>query len=226
MNIVFLVDFDGTVTLKDTCVQMTEEFFKGDCDDRGELLFEGSCRGINELWEKGELTTQECSEYILGKMSFTQEDLEDMLDRTEVDPYFGRFLLKCRERNITVKIVSDGYDFNIRYILDKYGWKDIEFYSNSLHFSGSGAVASFPLQDKVCKKCGNCKLNILKKEKEKGNRVAYVGDGHSDICPAPQARWVFAKGGLLEYCRDKDISCIPFESFKDIIQWMEELTDD
>lgn len=214
MGIIFLVDFDGTITLKDTCVEMTEKFCIGSWEE------------VNSRWERGEISTQECSDYLLGKMSFTKEDLEKMLDGIAVDPYFGEFLEACRSHNAQVKIVSDGYDFNISYILDKFGWNNVEYYGNKLVIDGNSATATFPLQNPDCKKCGNCKLRILKEEKDKGNTVIYIGDGYSDTCVAPEADYLFAKGSLLKYCRERGIPCIPYQDFGDIIKKMEGLVHD
>jgi 2-hydroxy-3-keto-5-methylthiopentenyl-1-phosphate phosphatase len=54
-----------------------------------------------------------------------------------------------------------------------------------------------------------------------GYRIAYVGDGTSDLCPAIEADLVFAKGDLAELCREEAIDFIPFEAFSDVRRGLE-----
>ena len=55
---------------------------------------------INELWEKKEITTEECANRILGMMHATFDDLRKLLDTIEIDEYFKAFLAFCDQRAI------------------------------------------------------------------------------------------------------------------------------
>ena len=53
----------------------------------------------------------------------------------------------------------------------------------------------------------------LKKEYDK---VIYIGDGVSDFCVANKADILYAKSKLSDYCKNKGINYIPYETFKDV----------
>ncbi len=51
-----------------------------------------------------------------------------------------------------------------------------------------------------------------------GHRWAvFIGDGMSDRCAVDTADWVFAKGTLATYCRQRGIQYTPFATFADVI---------
>jgi 2-hydroxy-3-keto-5-methylthiopentenyl-1-phosphate phosphatase len=53
--------------------------------------------------------------------------------------------------------------------------------------------------------------------------VVYVGNGPSDISPAAQAHYVFAREGLLDCCRETNLKCQPFDDLNDIVKGLESL---
>ena len=61
----------------------------------------------------------------------------------------------------------------------------------------------YPWADATCTLCGTCKLLRLFQLRTEGFRMAYVGDGHSDLCPAVEADVVFAKRELAELCAEE-----------------------
>lgn len=203
METIILVDFDGTITKEDTCYKMVKEFAKGGWME------------IEKRWESGEINTEECALQTFELMDMNEESLTNLLDKVEIDDYFKEFLNFCNYKNYKVIIASDGYDFNIRTILNKYNIT-LQFYSNKLYFKDNKVFAEFNTY-KDCDKCGSCKLDILKRYK-KNNTVIFIGDGYSDICVAKYADILYAKEILLEYCKKNNILCRPFKNFKDIIK--------
>lgn len=204
MKKVFLVDFDGTITKVDTVDLMVNKFAKD-----GWQYYE-------ELWEKGEISTEECAIETLKLMKVNERKLLDLLYTIEIDDYFLEFLSFCKAKNYEVVIVSDGYDFNIKAIMDKYGF-NVAFYSNKLWFDMGKIKVDFPYKSNNCNKCGMCKLDVLNKYKSEGYYVTYIGDGYSDICVVEYADEVFAKGILEKYCIENNISYFSFKDFSCII---------
>jgi 2-hydroxy-3-keto-5-methylthiopentenyl-1-phosphate phosphatase len=78
--------------------------------------------------------------------------------------------------------------------------------------------ADFPYQSDHCGACGNCKLDYAERVREKGARIIYIGDGHSDRCASEVADIVFAKDVLAEHCRKQGMPYLPFTDFNDIIR--------
>ena len=56
----------------------------------------------------------------------------------------------------------------------------------------------------------------MEKYKADGYYVVYIGNGLSDRCPSKYADLVFAKGELLDYCREEGVESTQFQNFRDI----------
>jgi 2-hydroxy-3-keto-5-methylthiopentenyl-1-phosphate phosphatase len=54
-----------------------------------------------------------------------------------------------------------------------------------------------------------------------GYRVMYIGDGLSDISPAKQAQHIFARGELLDYCKQAELDYTPFVDLNDVVKGLE-----
>jgi len=116
-----------------------------------------------------------------------------------------------------IVIVSDGLDYYIERMLMRTGLAHIDFYANSLDLHDHTLHVKFPYFDMMdCDSCGNCKTYHMEKYKADGFFVVYVGNGLSDRCPSEYADFVFAKGELLDYCRDKGLESIEFQNFRDV----------
>jgi len=210
MDIVFLVDFDGTITRQDTCVAMVDKFAHEDA------------KKLDELWASGKLTTQQCSEEAFKLMDVTEEDLRQFIQGLEADLSFGDFINYARKEGHQVYIVSDGYDFTIDLVLKKYGW-DVKYFCNHLEFKDGQYVLGFPNTNENCNKCGTCKTDILTRFRPK-HQIIYIGDGYSDRCPVRYADAVFAKNQLLAYCRQEGIPALEYESFSDILDNLKQIS--
>jgi 2-hydroxy-3-keto-5-methylthiopentenyl-1-phosphate phosphatase len=44
----------------------------------------------------------------------------------------------------------------------------------------------------------------------------YIGDGHSDQCPAQYVDFIFAKDDLLRFCEMERITFFPYHNFNDV----------
>ncbi|MDK2919347.1 MAG: 2-hydroxy-3-keto-5-methylthiopentenyl-phosphate phosphatase [Candidatus Petromonas sp.] len=214
MNNIIMVDFDGTITKEDTCVSSLKEFATRDW------------KHIDEKWVAGELSTRQCSIELYKLMDFDEERLKSFLEDIEIDDYFVQFAQLCEEKGIDIYIVSDGFDYNIKTVLAKYGLDYLKQYSNGFRFDEGGNYSlTFPHENKDCGKCGTCKSNIFYNLKSKTDKIIYIGDGYSDRCVASKVDILFAKSYLAEYCDNEGIEYIEYESFKDIIDYLKEFRE-
>ena len=62
----------------------------------------------------------------------------------------------------------------------------------------------------------------MKKMTSHDDHVFFVGDGLSDRYAAAQAHLTFAKGKLLDHCREKNIDHIAYHDFKKVEEWLVE----
>lgn len=211
MKITFFVDFDGTITKRDTCLAMSQTFAVGDWES------------IEDEWAQGLITTAESARRIFKLYDADEERLMELLCTIEIDDFFIPFLEMCRKRGYGVYILSDGYEINIRTIFEKYGISGVPYFANELLISGKDFDIKTTYGSKTCDDCGTCKTELIKKIKPADGLTVYIGDGLSDTCASKETDVVFAKGKLLAYRREHRLPVIPFINFKDIIDWEDSL---
>jgi 2,3-diketo-5-methylthio-1-phosphopentane phosphatase len=206
-----LVDFDGTITQ----------------DDVGALLFDTFSKKesakIVALWLKGEINSKECLEGLCELVRITRSQLKKFVLSRKIDGEFSAFVDLCKRERSRLVILSDGLDFYIKLILEKFGLEKLPFYSNVLRFEDSRLKPEFPYFDRGCGSCGNCKMYHLKNLRGTRQKVVYIGDGLSDRCAMREADLVFAKNDLRKFCVLEGIEHYPFRDFGDVIQMLQNL---
>jgi 2,3-diketo-5-methylthio-1-phosphopentane phosphatase len=208
MKRVFFVDFDGTITKVDVCAAMVEAF-------AGE-----GWREINNLWEKKLLSTRDCANLTFKLFRAGPGEIKGLIETIEIDEYFQEFLAVCRNMGHRVYILSDGYDLCIETFLKRYDL-DVPYYANRLVYN-EGFEIDCPYHNPSCGQCGTCKKGLMSELKGDAGEIVFIGDGYSDTCPAQNADFVYAKGVLYDFCREKGIKVQHYHTFKDIIKGVED----
>jgi 2,3-diketo-5-methylthio-1-phosphopentane phosphatase len=205
-KVAILCDFDGTVAR----------------DDVGNLLFrtfadpKGCCEAVDE-WKQGLITSRDCLEREASLARVSRETLNGFILQRKLDPYFKDFVDFAHRRGMEVVIVSDGLDYYIEKMLVRTGLAHLDFFANALHMTDHSLHVHFPYFDMLdCRSCGNCKTYHMEKYKTQGYYVVYIGNGLSDRCPSKYADLVFAKGDLLDYCRENGVETTEFRNFRDV----------
>ena len=197
-------DFDNTITVADVLDDIIQRFSV----DRDWVKFE-------KLWEKGEIGSKDCLRAQLKSIRVTKQVLIKYLSSVKIDPCTQMLFGLLKENGVAPVILSDSFSFIIRYVLQAHNIRGIPVYANAIRFQKDKIIPSFPYLN-GCQWCAHCKKGQLPVFDKKGRFTIYVGDGHSDLCPAQAADFVFAKGRLLEFFREKNIPCLAFRDFKDI----------
>ena len=232
MDKIILSDFDGTITTKDTLVEILDAFAETDwrAIERSIIKKEfGNRIGLKQ--EFG----------LCDPKKATKEQIEKLLnEQIDIDPCLKPFLEFCKMNNCEFIIISGGFSLCIDTILKKYGLQDLPYYANKLLFphinhslghmlqNPSGTKdryrlnIEYPYSNENCKECGNCKTMHLERYKNMGYYVIYIGDSTTDRCPAKYADLVFAKKQLSEYCFKENIKHIVYETFTDIQGYLSE----
>jgi 2-hydroxy-3-keto-5-methylthiopentenyl-1-phosphate phosphatase len=216
-------DFDGTVTKKDVWVDALGKFIT-DKDKFGKLCVD---------FEKGKITARECIKHELELIdNFNFKTFDSYIEKQELDEYFPEFVEYCRMNKYGITLLSEGLDYYIKFVLDKFGLK-LNYYSNSMviedfsESSGSKIKLSceFPYSDENCTYCGMSKRNILiNNTNDYENEISvFIGDGVSDFCVSNYADIVFAKNTLASYCWKNNITYFEYRNFNDIISKLEKL---
>lgn len=211
----FLIDFDKTITNKDS----TDELVR--------IYNEEEVLKNQKSFQNKEINIREYLTKMLGSLELTEKEFKrDIVKNIKVDVYFVDFLSFLELKEYEYRIVSAATCENINAILE---YNNIfvdknKIYSNNLIFEDNRLKVEFPYE-KNCGFCGICKKSILEKYKDMEYKIIYIGDGSSDICAGEHADILFAKKGygLEKYCIDENIKYYGYESFRDI---MDELKDD
>jgi 2,3-diketo-5-methylthio-1-phosphopentane phosphatase len=200
-----LCDFDGTITNEDIGFKIIQTF-------AGPGWYE-----IEDAYQRGEKGSREALLEIFALTRVEEPTLRRFVeDNFHVDPHFPAFLELCRRRKLPVTVLSDGFDFYIDLMLQKFK-VNVDYQANQLRVVDCGLHAHFPHQSDHCGDCGNCKLDYARRVREGGARIIYIGDGYSDRCVVEAADAVFAKGVLAKYCGQKGIPFYPFDNFGNIL---------
>lgn len=198
-----LCDFDNTISTSDVTDTLLQRF---------------GMPGHEELendWIAGKIGSKECMSGQIALLNASFDELNDCLKQITIDPYFPQFVKTLRLHNIDLHIVSDGLDYAIDAILQRYGLASIPIYANRLVQTGERSwKLEFPYESTNCKKkSGHCKCLHTHQQPGNSRRMIYVGDGASDYCVSHQTDWVLAKSNLIDYCRKNRLQHTPIQNF-------------
>jgi HAD superfamily phosphoserine phosphatase-like hydrolase len=133
----FIVDFDGTVSPRDTVDALLERHA------------DPAWRRIEEDWVSGRLNSRECMQRQLALVTAERATLEEFFDGVAIDPVFAEFV-RCARTFGEVAVVSDGLDYPIRKALQRSGITRLPVFANRLEFQASGLGIAFPHSDMSC----------------------------------------------------------------------------
>lgn len=186
-----VLDWDGTVTVRDSLVQVIHEF--GD----PALLHELEPRvGVD-------LTLHE---EIALEFAAVTAPLEQVVAWVVEHVEVREGLQELAERHRPL-VVSAGFHELIEPVLEREGVR-LEVLANRVEAGANGWRVRFR-DAAACATCGEpCKRGSLA-----GEPYAYVGDGYSDRCAAAAAERVFARDALARHLDDRGF---PYEPFGDL----------
>ena len=203
----FLCDFDGTIAPSDIGAAFARRFSPGGAAESPEFL---------SAWMRGEMGHRELAVAQCALLEVTREEARSFTRTFTLDPDFAPFAVEALARGDAVAVVSEGYDFYVRDLLEREGLSQLPWSANLAHFEGGRMRPEFPELEGACGRCGNCKGAHVRAWRARGFVPVLIGDGLSDRCGALAADRVLARGDLLAWCRAEGIEATPFESFADV----------
>ncbi|MGI8469784.1 MAG: MtnX-like HAD-IB family phosphatase [Pyrinomonadaceae bacterium] len=217
---VLFIDFDGTVSQKDVIDRILEEF----ADERW--------LEIEEQWISGKIGSRECLQKQFALVKTTPAELDEFLATLKLDAGFLPLLRFCSQAKIDVHIISDGFDYYIRRMLEKVVsnrqmLNGIGIWANRLLPAGQNLWrAEFPYFEKICRDgCATCKPKVMKLNNPRGAASIFVGDGLSDRFAARTADVVFAKKKLANFCARENITFVRYENLGEVAARLERAFD-
>jgi 2,3-diketo-5-methylthio-1-phosphopentane phosphatase len=201
----FVVDFDGTLSVHDTVDAMLENFA------------DPSWEEIEQEWLDGHITAVQCMQKQLQMVKADHLTLENFFRSIQLDATFLPFY-KHVSQFAKVAVVSDGLDHAIHVAMKNAAFPELPIYANKLHFVPDGIDMSWPHKNPNCN-AGNgvCKCKVAQDLSGGEKPVILIGDGKSDACLAKSADIVFAKGSLTKYCETNNIPHFKFQTFADVL---------
>jgi 2,3-diketo-5-methylthio-1-phosphopentane phosphatase len=207
-----LVDFDGTACMDDVSEVLLEEF-----GDPGWPLYD-------ELVDRGAMGLREAARHQTAMLAGGREEmLAFALDRCRLDPTFPPFVAWAERSALMVTVVSDGFAFYIRPMLEAAGLGRLGVITNELVFDGGRPQLAHPNGHPECRGCGTCKMLAAVRARERLGPIAFVGEGQSDRYGALYSDVVFAKKDLVVICEADGVPFLPWETFDDVRAALEKM---
>ncbi|MBI4734371.1 MAG: MtnX-like HAD-IB family phosphatase [Rubrobacteridae bacterium] len=206
-KVIVLSDFDGTISTMDVADTIFTVYLGDKWDE------------IDSEWHKGDISMVELYEKCWSLTNIQENELEDFVGKIGIDEYFLEFAHAIKKANVPLCLVSDGFDYYIERIMNKYGLVEYEYHANTLSYERNQLTLGFDNQNPECTQCANCKRFVIDEKRLEFDYVIYIGNGLSDRCAAEHADLVFAKDSLREHCEKTKLAYVAYESFGDVIKY-------
>jgi len=208
------VDFDGTITRKDT----------------GDALFTkfGNTETVKKVIDdllNDRISARDCWLKLCKSVEYIdKQELDEFILQIEIDKSFHEFVNYCEKHGFKLFVLSDGFDYYIDLILKREELDHLKVFSNTLILSENNTLKpAFPYYDSGCTSSANCKRNHIINNSADDEFTVFIGDGNSDKYTVHFCDFIFAKDDLLKYCEKERITFFPFNDFNDVIERMESL---
>jgi 2,3-diketo-5-methylthio-1-phosphopentane phosphatase len=209
-----VVDFDGTACLQDVSEELLVAFGEPGWPE------------FDDAVDRGEMGLREAAKHQSAMLSGSREEmLAYALGHAEIDPTFPPFVAWAEAHGLPLALVSDGFAFYIRPILEAAGLGRVEVVTNELAFDGGRPELRHPNGHPECVGCGTCKMLAVRRFQASQGPVAFVGEGQSDRYGALYADVVFAKLGLVPICEADGVAYRAWETFDDVVAALEALEE-
>ena len=190
----------------------------------GHVIFDAfadpTWRDIDDEWIRGEIPTSERTRRQFALVQATEQEFLKLIERHAIDPAFPSLVADLRAHAVPVQVVSDGFDAYVKPMLARAGLADLPFQSNGLSFSNGAIQLEFPHERPGHDPRGGWKAGPVQALQTQGWRVAYSGDGMSDLAAAHAADLLFARAQLAIHCRRERIAYHAFDDMRDVHDWV------
>lgn len=202
------VDFDGTITLRDTLhVIVDAHGHPGAWDDLGLLL------------RSDRISVEQAMERQFRTVTASHDEVA-LCVRSDagVREGFTDLVAYAADNGHRLVVMSAGFRSVIDLVLGDLGLSHLEVVANDAEFSGEGCRLVWGAhRGEVCPLCNRrCKRHAIR-VRHQGETIVYVGDGLSDSCASQMADVVFARDDLAEHLEGRGVAFTPYDDFHDVI---------
>ena len=215
MKTILISDFDGTISKRD--------FFWYAIDN---LLTKEDITPWQEYLSK-KITHVEALKRIFEKIKIDEKEFHDFVLTLPIEEKFVDTVKLAKSKNIPYYIVSAGAEWYIKLILQELGvYEDVNLISNPSTYSQKDGLVMTPFGEDnpyYSKNLGVSKKKVVENFKNQGYFCVYAGDGKPDFEAAKKSDIIFARGTLLDLCKDERIETLPFDSYQNVYDYIEKV---
>jgi 2-hydroxy-3-keto-5-methylthiopentenyl-1-phosphate phosphatase len=205
----FVSDFDGTITKKDFYHIVIEKYF-----EEGKKLY--------KQWKSEEIKDIDFLSAVFSSINQEEDIIIDDIKSIEIDEGVPDFIKKVQQNNGDFFILSAGTDYYIQHLLDHYGVEGVKVFSNEGYYKDKNVHLNIDSDHPhYSERYGIDKEKVITELKKEYDTVYFAGDSEPDSHPAKAADLTFAFGQLQQLLRDKPLSHIEVDSFKEIDEYLQ-----
>ncbi|MDP4144769.1 MAG: MtnX-like HAD-IB family phosphatase [Bacillota bacterium] len=206
-NFAFVSDFDGTLTEKDFYKMISDDYL-------GEEI-----KTMYKEWKDKKIKDVDYLGYIFKNIGRNEEEIYEDIMKISLDPYAKQFINNIIAAGGDFVVVSAGTSYYINKVFQKHGIKDVEIYSNEGEYRDKGLYFVLNENSEFYSEIyGIDKEKVVKKLKQKYDKIFYAGDSAPDIKPSLIADVAFAKNELVDFLKAENKEFIEFHNFSEIWQ--------
>ena len=208
-----LTDFDDTAAAQNVAELLLHEFGHPTWTD------------VRERFRAGELSLKDYQEETFLRMRADKDAMQSYVRaHANFRPRFAELSAFCRAHSIPMCIISQGLDFYIQALLDGCGLPDMPVFAVATEFDGQGRVCGYRYDFAYpdAPHLGNSKALIVRRFREQGHHVFFMGDGRSDFEAGEVADTVFAHRQMAAMCDEAGIEFAPFTDFGPVLEALQQ----
>ena len=210
-ELLIAVDFDGTITMRDTLHVIVDAHGRPGVWDE-----------LEPALRAGDITVEQAMEQQFATVTAPHDEVIDLvLSHAGTRDGFPELVQFAEDHDHRLVVMSAGFRCVIDEVLDGLGVGHLEVVANDAVFTHDGCTLVWS-EDRgdTCQLCGRkCKRHAIN-ERFDGDRLVYVGDGISDRCASLLADVVFARAQLADWLDEQGVGYIPYGDFHDVLRWL------
>jgi 2,3-diketo-5-methylthio-1-phosphopentane phosphatase len=210
-SLVVVLDFDGTVTLKDIGDELCTRFAPPEW------------KQLDDQWVNGTLSLPEAQRRMWSLMRASRDEAVSHAHATgTLRPGLDALIDAVARSDGELWLASGGFDFYVEALLGERLSRFSRAWYNRARFVDGRVAIEFPHHALACERVAVCKGRICDQARTLAERVWFVGDGASDRCAIGHAERLFAvdAGLLARACDAEAAAYTPFTSFADVARML------
>ena len=203
------VDFDGTITMRDTLHVIVDEHGR-----------DGVWDALEPDLRAGRITIEQAMSRQFAEVKAGPEEIFALVrERAGVRDGILELVEFAESEGHRLVIMSAGFRSVIDQVLGDLGLDHLEVVSNEAIFREEGCELVFSDdRGEVCVLCDRrCKRHALGM-RHQGEPIVFVGDGISDRCVSGMADLVFVRSYLADWLDERGTPYVPFDDFHQVIE--------